>query len=239
MIGIVVVSHSPALARAAVELALEMGGDDPPRIAIAAGTAGGTTGTDAVAIAAAIDELASPEGVLVVMDLGSALLSAELALELRSSMHPVTLSSAPFVEGLVSAVVAASAGSTLADVDAESDRAIAAKRAQLGHDAASPSATVAAPEAAAAGFDAVLRNPSGLHARPAASFVKAVGRYDAVVEVTDLDSGRGPASGASLVSLMSLGAGAGAHVRVTASGPDAAEALVALRELIDEGFGEI
>ncbi|EEI86884.1 putative PTS-dependent dihydroxyacetone kinase, DhaM subunit, partial [Anaerococcus lactolyticus ATCC 51172] len=68
-------------------------------------------GTDAVAVAAAIDELAADcDGVLVLMDLGSAVLSAELAVELRSSEVPVRLAPAPFVEGLLAAVVSAAAG---------------------------------------------------------------------------------------------------------------------------------
>ena len=81
-VGLVVVSHSPALAEATVALALAMVADDPPAVAVAAGTEDGGTGTDATAVMAAVEEVGGPGGVLVLMDLGSALLSAELALEL-------------------------------------------------------------------------------------------------------------------------------------------------------------
>jgi dihydroxyacetone kinase phosphotransfer subunit len=113
VIGIVVVSHSPDLARAAVALASQLGGADLPALETAAGTADGETGTDAVAIAAAIDRAAGGDGVLVIMDLGSAILSAELALDFVETDERVLLSPAPFVEGLVAAAVLAATGATL------------------------------------------------------------------------------------------------------------------------------
>ena len=244
MIGIVVVSHSPALARAAVDLALEMGGDQPPAVRIAAGATGGATGTDAVAIAAAIDDVATPDGVLVVMDLGSAVLSAGMALEFVTADTTVRLSDAPFVEGLIAAVVVAGSGASLDAVDAEARRALGGKVAQLEGSPGSAAGREPArshdhhDQPADASFTGVIHNPSGLHARPAAVFVKAVGRHDADVTVTDLGTGKGPASGASLISLMSLGVVQGAHVRVEASGPEADEVIRELERLVADGFGE-
>jgi dihydroxyacetone kinase phosphotransfer subunit len=247
VIGIVVVSHSPALAQAAVDLARQMGGGSPPAIRIAAGTAGGATGTDAVAIAAAIDEVASPDGVLVVMDIGSAILSAGMALEFSHADVPVRLTDAPFVEGLIAAIVIASTGASLEMVDAEARSALDGKTAQLegvgdrapvSHDELEDTPAQHADLDATATFEAVLGNPSGLHARPAAVFVKTVGRFDAEVRVTDLSSGKGPASAASLISLMALGAANGSRVRVEATGPDAEAVVRELEELVADGFGE-
>jgi len=82
LVGLVVVSHSRALARAAVVLAWEMLHGRPVQIAVAAGLDDVTLGTDAVRIKEAIQEVDSAEGVVVLMDLGSAVLSAELALDL-------------------------------------------------------------------------------------------------------------------------------------------------------------
>ena len=82
MVGIVVVSHSPDLAQAAVSLALEMVHGPAPRIEIAAGTSDDRLGTDAAHVADAIVAADDGEGVVVIMDLGSAVLSAELAIEL-------------------------------------------------------------------------------------------------------------------------------------------------------------
>src|SRR4029453_2806556 len=88
MVGIVVVSHSPDLARAAVSLALGMLQGPAPRVEIAAGTSDDRLGTDAARVAEAIVAADDGEGVVVIMDLGSALLSAELALELLPDPPP-------------------------------------------------------------------------------------------------------------------------------------------------------
>ncbi|MCG7426970.1 dihydroxyacetone kinase [Helcobacillus sp. ACRRO] len=136
MTGIVVVSHSPALARAAVDLAMEMVRGEGPPIEIAAGTADGSTGTDAAAISAAIETVTSGEdapGAVVLCDIGSAVVSAQMALEFLDPQvaERVILSHAPLVEGLIGAVVTASAGADAQAVAAEAGRAVDAKRAQI------------------------------------------------------------------------------------------------------------
>ena len=121
-VGLVVVSHSRALAQAAVVLAEEMLHGRSLRIEVAAGLDETTLGTDAVSISAAIERADGPGGVVVLMDLGSALLSAELALDLLddpTARDRVTLSPAPIVEGLVVAAVAAAGGASRAEVAAE------------------------------------------------------------------------------------------------------------------------
>ncbi len=240
MIGIVAVSHSRPLAEAAVDLALQMGGDTPPVVRVAAGGPDGDLGTDAAAIAEALDAADSGDGVLVLMDLGSALLSAEMALEFASAPERVRLSPAPFVEGLVSAVVTAAAGASLTEVAAEVAHAAEAKRAQLGSDD-EDAVAAPTPQADADGevsFETTVVNPSGLHARPAATFVKAASRFEADVRIADLDAGSEAVSARSLLALMALGIRQGARVRVSATGPEARSALDELRALIDDGFGE-
>lgn len=241
MIGLVVVSHSRALADAAVELALQMGGEKPPTVRVAAGGPDGDLGTDAVAIATAIDEADGGDGVLVLMDLGSAILSAETALEFVAAPDRVRLSPAPFVEGLVAAVVTAAGGASLDAVAAECATAGDAKRRQLGADSDSDDGGAASGIDEAGGgsaFEAMITNPSGLHARPAATFVKTASRYDADVRLVDLDTGSEEISARSLLALMALGVRQGSRVRVSATGPQAREALDDLRALIEDGFGE-
>ncbi|MHB1171254.1 MAG: dihydroxyacetone kinase phosphoryl donor subunit DhaM [Lacisediminihabitans sp.] len=239
MIGIVVVSHSPQLAKAAVDLALEMVGGATPAIAIAAGAGDGVIGTDATRVAAAIEEVASPDGVLVFMDLGSAVLSAEMALEFLSAPRgEVRLSDAPFVEGIVAAVVLAAAGAGLDEVDREARGALAAKQSQLARDAVVELAGGAKTDGEASAEETLV-NPAGLHARPAAALVKAVSGFDADVSITNLSSGKGPVSAKSLIGIMSLGAGRGDVVRISASGAQAAAAVEAVREMTTAGFGEL
>lgn len=117
LVGLVVVSHSRRLAEGIVELAGQMAGPDVRLIAVG-GTADGSLGTDAEAIAAAILAAARGAGVLVLCDLGSAILATEAALELLGEevAGRVRLSGGPIVEGAVVAAVQASIGQDLDDV---------------------------------------------------------------------------------------------------------------------------
>ena len=202
MIGIVVVSHSRALGEAAVALAAEMVPEEArPRIAVAAGLDETTFGTDAVAISEAITEVDSPDGVLVLMDLGSALLSAEMALEFIDPdvAARVRLSAAPLVEGLVSALVTASTGADIDEVAAEAADALAPKADQLGS-AVPGSEPVEAPfpgsdpgsgpeQHDGLSWQHTVRNPHGLHARPAAALVSGLRGLDATVRLTNATTG--------------------------------------------------
>jgi dihydroxyacetone kinase phosphotransfer subunit len=239
VIGIVVVSHSPKLAEAAFELAREMVPDSAPRVALAAGTGDGLTGTDATRVASAIAEVASPEGVLVLMDLGSAVLSAELALEFAGDVGgEVRLSSAPIVEGLLAAFVRAAGGATLDEVDREARNALAGKESQLGHSRADAEAVEPVEVAPDGALEErfVLPNPEGLHARPASLIVSALGGLDAKLTVRTGD--KKPVDGRSPIGLMALGARQGDEIVVAATGAQAAEALAAVRQLIATSFGE-
>jgi phosphotransferase system enzyme I (PtsI) len=241
MIGIVVVSHSVRLAEATVELALEMVHGPRPPIAIAAGVADGLVGTDAARVAEAIGEVATPAGTLVFMDLGSAVLSADLALELvGETSGEVRLSGAPFVEGILAAVVRAAGGGTLDEVAEEAADALMAKRSQLGESETTQPAPLdlSAPTAAEVSRELTLVNRDGLHARPAAELVGAAAKFAAQVTVTNLTKRFGPASARSLTAITSLAARRGDTVRLEASGADADSAVQALSALIETGFGE-
>ncbi|MFC5380130.1 phosphoenolpyruvate--protein phosphotransferase [Aquipuribacter nitratireducens] len=237
-VGLVVVSHSRPLAEAAVALALEMVHEDPPAVAVAAGTPDGGTGTDATAVLEAVEQVGGPAGVLVVMDLGSAVLSAELALELGGDLgFEVRLSAAPFVEGVVAAVVQAAGGATLEEVAADAALAGGAKAEHLGGTADHSPAPDATTDDEVA-REVTVVNPHGLHARPAAALVQLVRRLDADVRLHDVTSGRGPVAARSLVGIQQLGAVRGHVVRVTASGPGAAAAVDQVVAAVEAGFGE-
>ena len=240
MVGIVVVSHSRHLAESAVELALQMARGAPPPIAIAAGLDGGVLGTDAVRVRDAIDDVASTAGVLVVMDLGSAVLSAELALDLGACDTPVVLSEAPLVEGLVAAVVLAAAGAGLDEVAADARRAGEIKATLLGSSSRLPGQEAGpdARNAPSAGIELVLHNAHGLHARPAARFVDTVRRFDAQVSVRNVTTGGEPVNGRSVSALSTLGALRGHHIEVGASGRQAREALAAVAAIVGRNFDE-
>jgi multiphosphoryl transfer protein len=237
-VGLVVVSHSRALAQAAVVLAEEMLHGRSLRIEVAAGLDETTLGTDAVSISAAIERADGPGGVVVLMDLGSALLSAELALDLLNdptARDRVTLSPAPIVEGLVVAAVAAAGGASRAEVAAEARDALMGKAAHL----AEPTTGVVAeprPEEVVGVF--TVENPHGLHARPAARLVSEVRTMDASVQLRNLTTGAGPVPAASLSRVATLGAVRGHEVEVRASGPQAQEAVEHLLTLATRRFDE-
>ena len=114
MVGLVLVSHSPQIAEGTAELVRQMAGE--VEIWAVGGDADGGFGTDPEGIQGAIEELIEERDageVLIFMDLGSAVLSAETVLEMLSSetRERVRLVDAPFVEGAFAAGVVASAGS--------------------------------------------------------------------------------------------------------------------------------
>ena len=133
-VGIVLVSHSRALAEAALDLAHRLIVAVDVSVDLAAGLAGGELGTDPGAVVEAVERLADHcEGVLVLADLGSGIMSAEMALEMLEPAlaERTRLSAAPFVEGLLGAYGAAGIGKDLEEVAAEADGAAEAKRSQV------------------------------------------------------------------------------------------------------------
>ncbi len=115
MIGIVLVSHSASLAEGLADMARQITGDEV-RVLAAGGGPDGTLGTDGDRIAAAIREAETGDGVLVLVDLGSAVLSVRALLadgDLDGAR--VILADAPLVEGAIAAAATASIG---ADLDA-------------------------------------------------------------------------------------------------------------------------
>ncbi len=247
-VGVVAVSHSPALAEAAIALALEMTATGAPAVIAAAGTADGEIGTDAARIADAIAEADSGDGVAVIMDLGSAIMSAELALEFVDPdlAERTRLVAAPFVEGLLAAVVRAAGGASLAEVAEEATGALRPKTDHLqspapDQDAAGAASAADEPPAPsdASSATATVRNVAGLHARPAAVIAGAVASFDAEVMLQREDQAhRPPVSAASPIGIATLAAGPGTVVLIRATGPQAAEAVEHVRALIEEGFGE-
>ena len=241
LVGIVIVSHSRALARAAVALAAEMLHGRPVPIAVAAGLDEVTLGTDAVRIKEAIEEVDSPAGVVVLMDLGSAVLSAELALDLLDDpqvRERVVLSAAPLIEGLVVAAVAAAGGAGRKEVAAEAHSALMGKNAQLSNPEDTSPPTPVAGESVDVVAVFTVANRHGLHARPAARLVSEMRGLDASVRLRNLTTGTGPVPAASLSRVATLAALHGHQVEISASGPQAPEAIDHLLALAARNFDE-
>ena len=126
MVGLVLISHSSTLVEGLREMVAQVAGNDVP-VATAGGTEDGRLGTSAPQIAAAIRQTLGDgaQDVLVLLDLGSAALSLELALEEfeQADRARVRITEAPLVEGAVLAAVQASVGGSIEDVAAAAESA--------------------------------------------------------------------------------------------------------------------
>lgn len=234
-VGLVVVSHSSKIAAGVVELAAQMAPD--VRIAAAGGTDDDGIGTSFERVTAGVGEADDGSGVVILCDLGSAILTAETALDFLDPdvAARVRIADAPLVEGAVAAAVAAQTGGTLDDVVRAAQTAGGSGPAAVDTAAsgtitgASEEETPSDPERAEG--TATLINASGLHARPAAEFVRLASTFDARITLNGVDA-------KSLLRIMGLGLGKGSVVRIEATGPQARVALDELVALLGSGFGE-
>ena len=124
-VGVVIVSHSPHVARGAEDMVRQMVGTSVP-LASCGGNPDGGLGTDVTAISAAIDAAWSERGVVVLVDLGGAEMNAEMAIEMLDPIRRerVTICNAAIVEGAVMAATEASIGGELTEVREAAEDAI-------------------------------------------------------------------------------------------------------------------
>jgi dihydroxyacetone kinase phosphotransfer subunit len=116
-VGIVIVSHSPDVAKGAADMVRQMVGNDVP-LGFCGGNPDGGLGTDVGAIMGAIDSVWSVKGVAVLVDLGGAETNSEMAIELQPAERQglIVVCNAPIVEGAVMAATEASGGASLDEV---------------------------------------------------------------------------------------------------------------------------
>ena len=239
MVNIVIVSHSSQLAEATAELAQEVaqgrcliacagGMDDPEH----------PTGTDPVKIMETIKAVYTQSGVLVLMDLGSALISTETAIDLLTPDYNtanIHLSAAPLVEGAIAAAVAAAAGLSLDEVIQEALAALAPKIAQLIPESLARHQPPSPPKESKYEILWVLRNPNGLHIRSAARLVNTLTGFNTKAT---LIKGQYSANARSITSLSKLGARYGDTVKLIVHGPEAEQAATAFYQLASQYFVE-
>jgi PTS hybrid protein len=242
-VALVLVSHSAELARGTAELAEQMAPDVLIR-GVGGGPDGGL-GTSLDAVQKVLGEVlttladgagAEGGGVVVLGDLGSSVLTVEAALELDESLtEHVVLARAPFVEGAVAAAVTAHGGADLATVLESANasvRMFAAVEAARSPEAGGPPSDGEAGGETETSRTVIVRNPLGLHARPAALVSRKVAELGATVTIDGVDA-------SSVLQLMALGATQGRELRVEATGERAAEAVNTVVEMIHAGFGEV
>jgi phosphocarrier protein FPr len=248
MVNLLLVSHSKKLVEGVAEMARQMISSEKVKIATAAGVGEDNQelGTNALEIVEAIEEIYTEDGILVLMDLGSAILSTEMAFELipEEMKANIKICPAPFVEGAISAGVQSGLGSDLETVYREAVNSLSAKIAQVSDDEGEPYAEeiypAITPKLEAEVSEVTLTVPceQGLHARPAVLFVKTINNFDATVMVKNLTENKGPVEANSLISVMLIAARKGDVVHITAEGPQKDEVIAALVDLFDRNFDE-
>jgi PTS hybrid protein len=213
-VGLVFVSHSARIAEGVVELAAQMAPD--VRLIAAGGTDDGGIGTSYDRVLTAIGAADDGDGVLLIGDLGSAILTAETVVDLLETTPAggVRVLDVPIVEGGVAAAVAAQSG---ADLDAVA-------RAATG-EPATAAGSEPMPADGATETTVVLTDPEGLHARPAAALVRLAAGFDAHVTLNGVDA-------ASLLRVIALGLRHGQEVVVRADGDQADQAVDAIVALL-------
>ncbi|MBV9690035.1 MAG: phosphoenolpyruvate--protein phosphotransferase [Ktedonobacteraceae bacterium] len=249
-VALVIVSHSAQLASGVAELARQTTKGAVPIIPTGGvgqvdDSNGDILGTSADVILAAIQSVAGPDGVLVLFDMGSALLSTEMALELLDEQQRATvvLTYAPLVEGTIAAAVEASLGRSLTDVKRAAEQTAQVEQLRklkpitqdetIAEQTAQPETIPMVGEVHE--ISLTLRNPAGLHMRPASLFVQTAARFRATIHVQT----RGKqADATSIMSVLSLGARQGDTIVLRATGADAQAALAEMITLVHADFYE-
>lgn len=229
-VGLVFVSHSKKIADGLVELAGQMAGGTA--LSAAGGTDEGGIGTSFEKVQHAIASVDSGVGVVVLCDLGSAILTAETAKDFLDDevRDRVVIVDAPLVEGAVAAAVEAEGGGDLEAVATAARSAIEAFSSDSGSGTERDD-SAGAPPSADYSRSVTIINRDGLHARPAAEFVKMANSLGSPVTVNGKDA-------RSLLGIMSMGLVEGSTVELKTTSPDGRAAVDALAELVESGFGE-
>ncbi|WP_022867943.1 dihydroxyacetone kinase phosphoryl donor subunit DhaM [Schaalia vaccimaxillae] len=232
-VAFVIVSHSDLLARGVVELAAQMAPD--VHFEAVGGNDDGGIGTSYDRVEAAIEAArtkvddADGAGVLVLTDIGSSTMTVESVLEFVDDPDHVQFVEAPLVEGTVAGAVRAQLGNPLGQVAAAARGALSLSSSAQGEDSELPVAREDPsqdPEGAVVG-EAVVADPVGLHARPAALLARKAASFDADIKINTAEA-------ASVLEVMSLGIQQGETVRIVATGPQAREAVAALVEMLQD-----
>jgi len=250
-VALVAVSHSALIAQGVEEMARGMndaeipiascGGVDDPEHPL---------GSNAMAIVEALQKVMNDAGVVIFYDIGSSKLNAEMARDLlpEEQQQLVHICDAPLVEGMMAASVEVTAGSDVARVMAGA-AGEATTESEAGHaegegEEASLSDASPTPSSSSSVSDGMmreylLRNPLGLHGRPAAAFIKIIRQLKATAYVQNCRTQSKYVSATSLVSILKLEMKGGDTIRIVVESDVAEEVHTRLEEFISSGCGEL
>lgn len=87
--------------------------------------------------------------------------------------------------------------------------------------------------------ETTVKNKTGLHARPASSFVETAAKFKSAIKIKNIDKDSAEVNAKSIIKLLTLSMSQGTNIRISAEGEDEVEAVDTLIELVDSGFGEL
>lgn len=246
MVSLVLVSHSKKLAEGVAEMVKQMTASESVKILTAAGTGDNNQdlGTNAIEIMEAIEAAYTEDGILILMDLGSAVLSTEMALNMISDEMKTNIKvcPAPFIEGAIAAAVQAGLGADLNSVYKEAMQSLKMKTEQLSDmndtqdEEQLDEVVITSSDNNKREITLTVPNKQGLHARPAVLFVKTIGGFDATVKVKNLSENKGPVEANSLISVMTIAARQGHKLHIIAEGNEKDAVIDALVDLFDRNL---
>ena len=247
MVSIVIISHSHELAEGARAMASQMCQGRDVVITAAGGMEDGSIGTSFEKIERAVREAYSDDGVLILMDLGSAVMTTQMVVEMLEpdQQERVRLSNGPVVEGAIAAAAAAGAGQNLEEVQRSAETVLdEAPKVHSGvpWEEEIPEQLESGQEPGGPRFsaDIVVPNPVGLHARPAMEFVRTASQFRAGITMKNLTRNRAAVDAKAPMQVTFGGtARQGETIRIVAMGEDAEEAVASLSALVESGFGEM
>jgi PTS hybrid protein len=222
VIALVLVSHSLKLAEGTAEMARQMA----PEVTIipTGGDASGGLGTSLPAVVDAAERaLASADGVVLIPDIGSSVLTSQAALGMLAvGQERALVIDAPLVEGAVAAAVAAQQGRSLEEVCQAARSSMGARREENDLGLTEDGQTRITRRI-------TLTDPLGLHARPAALVARRAAELGVPMTIDGVDA-------SSVLALMALGAVGGQEIEIAAHGPSASGAVADIIDLICTGL---
>ena len=243
MVSLIFVSHSYKLAKTAAEYIKEVTNTNNVNITFSGGTGDDhkEIGTNAVDVFNAIEKVYSDDGVIIFCDLGSALISSELAISMLDEKKSpnVRITSAPFIEGGINAAIQSSLGKNINEVINESLESLTPKisyvKDKVDHNINNEILdNIEFKDYVKGEYKILLEN--GFHARPVFMFINLIANSKSEVYISNKTKHKPPVSADSITKVTLLNIEYGDVMEIYAKGPDADQVLERFEYLINGKF---
>ena len=241
MVSLIFVSHSYELAKTAVDYIRKVTNTNV-KMAFSGGTGDNHSemGTDSIDVFNAIESVYSDDGVLIFCDLGSALISSELAISMLDEEKSVNvrMTSAPFIESGINAAIQSSLNKSLDEVVSEAIESLTPKisyvKDKLDYNTVEVSNDIEFKDYVKGEYKILLEN--GFHARPVFMFINIIANSKSLVYISNKTKHKAPVSADSITKVTLLNIEYGDIMEIYAKGPDAEQVLERFEYLVNGKF---